>query len=782
MTPHPLQHSLSRLSTGLLAASVVCIAATVLSASAQAKTGGDRRATQSKAVLGAASFDVTSRPQAAAEDPVILQSAITIERVASSGRVLLFSDAVEAQRVAGTWKTPKAGDTITIPTRPAADGKEPGPAPIRTWTETKAAADGWLPLPGGAYASWVVHSDEDRVMILEAVGHGSVSINNELHTGDPYEYGFVKVPVLLRKGDTELLFKGGRGRLRAQIVEPNADVMFNPGDRTTPDLVAGQGQNEGFLGSIVIMNTTRQTLEDVLLITSGSWHRASVHPLEPLPPLSVRKVPFGNPWDGELRDDKTATKVNMRLRLTNGDKGEDLLDETEFEVPIRKPTDTHKRTFVSSIDGSVQYYSVVPQSPPTISPPADTATVATTTDKPALVLSLHGASVEATSQAAAYRAKDWCTIVCPTNRRSYGFDWEDWGRLDALEVLNLAQKELDTDPRRVYLTGHSMGGHGTWNVGVQFPDRFAAIAPSAGWVSFLSYGGAAKFDNPTPVQQMLLRANATSDTLSMSRNFLQQGIYILHGDADDNVPVTQARTMRKHLADFHTDFAYYEQPGAGHWWGNECLDWPPLFEFLKRHSLKDDKDVKHIEFVTPTPGTSAKCHWVTIWQQTKAMMPSKVNITFDEKKRAFVGTTENVAMLSLDRSRLRNIESQGDISVSLDGETFSVPKFMTGDPGSSFGWSSQIGFVRDDKGWRKLDLPEFNVKRPDRAGPFKSALQNHVVFVYGTTGSDAENTWAAAKARYDAENFWYRGNGSVDVISDTSFADSQRVQERELQN
>ena len=44
--------------------------------------------------------------------------------------------------------------------------------------------------------------------------------------------------------------------------------------------------------------------------------------------------------------------------------------------------------------------------------------------------------------------------------------------------------------RRTYLTGHSMGGHGTWHLGVTFPDRFAAIAPGRGWISMWSYAGA----------------------------------------------------------------------------------------------------------------------------------------------------------------------------------------------------------------------------------------------------------------------------------------------------
>ena len=57
--------------------------------------------------------------------------------------------------------------------------------------------------------------------------------------------------------------------------------------------------------------------------------------------------------------------------------------------------------------------------------------------------------------AGSYAPKTWGTVVAPTNRRPYGFDWEDWGRHDAMEVLALAQAKFETDPRQTYLT-HSM--------------------------------------------------------------------------------------------------------------------------------------------------------------------------------------------------------------------------------------------------------------------------------------------------------------------------------------
>src|SRR5690606_32883536 len=115
----------------------------------------------------------------------------------------------------------------------------------------------------------------------------------------------------------------------------------------------------------------------------------------------------------------------------------------EVEVNVRTATEARKVTFRSAIDGSVQYYALLPAKP-----------LPGQVDKPGIVLSLHGASVEAIGQAKAYSPKSWCHIVCPTNRRPFGFDWEDWGRLDALEVLAHAQAALEHDSSRVWLTGH----------------------------------------------------------------------------------------------------------------------------------------------------------------------------------------------------------------------------------------------------------------------------------------------------------------------------------------
>ena len=65
--------------------------------------------------------------------------------------------------------------------------------------------------------------------------------------------------------------------------------------------------------------------------------------------------------------------------------------------------------------------------------------------------------------------------------------------------------------------------------------------------------------------------------------------------------------------------------------------------------------------------------------------------------------------------------------------------------------------------------PSGTVENAARGGPFKMAFNNHMAFVYGTGGSAQENAAIYAKARYDAETWWVRGNGSVDVIPDSEF-------------
>ena len=161
---------------------------------------------------------------------------------------------------------------------------------------------------------------------------------------------------------------------------------------------------------------------------------------------------------------------------------------------------------------------------------------------------------------------------------------------------------------RLYLTGHSMGGHGTWHLAANDPDRFAAIAPSAGWESFDSYGG--RPDGA--LSELWQAADGASRTLTLIDNLRQLPTYVLHGEADDNVPASEARTMLEALEQAGAQAERHFEPGAGHWWGDRCVDWPPFLELYRRTRVPEDPD--RIEFVSVDPVVDSAHHWVSVLQ------------------------------------------------------------------------------------------------------------------------------------------------------------------------
>jgi pimeloyl-ACP methyl ester carboxylesterase len=594
---------------------------------------------------------------------IVLQHGLLIDGVGQYGRSPVHRDVVEQALLAGTWQAPRAGATLE-----SADGTQ------RTWRTIEADEHGWFSdrQHRGGYVAISIESDAPRIMLLHMMGNSMAYVNGVPRIGSRYQskdrgdawepsFDYVRLPVHLREGRNDLLLMRAwrsSGRVKAELVKPAAPVILNRDDLTVPDLIVGRPVDT--VGAVVLINATDSAQTDLRIKVIWQDQQESIAPVPIIQPMSVRKVAFPLVRKGTLPTEPGTRMVQLQVVRRN--EGEtDVLDRSQVRLQVVGQGQPYRTTFVSRIDESVQYYAVNPMYP-----------LPAVKRAPALVLSVHGAGVEAINQARAYAAKSWCHIVAPTNRRPYGFDWEDWGRRDALEVLQHAGAALGHDPTRTYLTGHSMGGHGTWILGATLPDRFAAIAPSAGWLSFWSYRGAKKPQHPTPVEEILLRPEWASDTLVLAENLKATAVYILHGGADDNVPPTESRRMVARLKGFHKDFVYHEEPGQGHWWdlsdepGADCVDWPALFDFLARHTLPSDNAVREIDFMTANPGINDRSHWVGVEDQEQHLNVSRVHLRVDPGQRRFVGTTDNVARLRL---ALDMLTGGKPLRVELDGQT-----------------------------------------------------------------------------------------------------------------
>jgi len=616
-------------------------------------------------------------------------------------------------------------------------------------------------LRGSGYLYLTFDSPNEQTVLFEASGHTDILINGFPHEGDHYDYGWSLIPVKLKKGINEFLLRGGRfPRMRARILAPYNLIQLTTRDMTLPDLLIEE--NEPLYGAIRIINAKNEWLKNAVISCKIDGEKINFN-IPSISPMNIRKVPFKISYSNNIINKE---KVKAIVTLKN-DEGKTYSIDT-LELNVKSKFKHHKRTFISSIDESVQYYSIAPSSNPNI-------------ENPAMFLSVHGASVEAVNQANAYDQKDWGHLVAPTNRRPFGFAWENWGRIDALEVLNLAEKLLKTDPSRTYLTGHSMGGHGTWQIGVNHPDRFAAIAPCAGYADLLGYRRSfakrlkemsdaqvkkwgfdkqqllaliestkLKDKSDIMIDSLIRRSGNPSRTLKLKRNYLHHGVFILHGEKDNVVPTRLAREMREELGKFHNDFSYYEYPDGTHWYGDHSVDWPPLFNFFKDRKIKKSSEIKNIEFYTGSPGVSSGSHFIDIIQQEIPMEISSFDFNREEKTLS----TKNVQTISI------NVKEMGDDidTLTIDEQEYVFPE--TDNP---------VYLMKNDNRWKTISSPSLKEKGPHRNGSFKDAFNNYVVLVYATQGSQNENEWYYNRARYDAETFGYLGNGSFEIVKDTEF-------------
>jgi len=663
-------------------------------------------------------------------DRVQITEALVIGSVTRERRTPVRIDPIEAALVRGVFAAPEEGTSLALP-----DGR------TTAWAKIVAGDDGFFRDEGlrGGYAFVRIESDAPRAMLLDATGHAMVYVNGEPRTGDQFQYGNTILPIELRAGTNSLLFRVNRGVLRAQLSplpEPPT-AMLDRRDLTAPDLLVGAAIDS--VMGVLVVNPRSTPLVGAVIRSSIAGAAVTESPVPQVPAFAIVKAPV------RIVAPPPSEPGPIRASLTLVEASSPATSQLDIDLRVVDAASMRRETFVSSIDGSVQYFAVQPAS----APPGE---------RPGIILSLHGASVEASSQAAAYQRKSWAHVVAPTNRRPFGFDWEDWGRLDALEVLDIARRRLGSDPQRQWLTGHSMGGHGAWQLGVHHPDLFAAVAPSAGWIAFP--GGGPDTDPNHPVGAILNRAALPSQTLALRENLARQGVFVLHGDADDNVPVSNARTMRSELGQFHGDFVYSEQPGAGHWWGNECVDWPPLTEFLRARSLRPSADRSPLVFVTASPSVGARCDWALVDAQSSPFERSRIELSRDVASRTLSGTTTNVARLAIDLP-LAGITPGAAVQVQLDGTNLTNLEW----PAAGRLWLERI----DGGAWQAAPPPSPFQKNHLRGGAFKDAFRNRMVFVYGTQGAPEENSILRSKARYDAETFWYRANGAVEVIPDSQF-------------
>ncbi len=150
-----------------------------------------------------------------------------------------------------------------------------------------------------------------------------------------------------------------------------------------------------------------------------------------------------------------------------------------------------------------------------------------------------------------------CYVLAPQCRTDRKWMEVDWSRKEdpempaeispqlaaVLQMLDSTIKEESVDLSRIYLTGLSMGGFGSFDLAIRQPDLFAAVAPICGAA------------DPTKVAAIK-----------------HLPIWVAHGDQDQAVPVDRSRSAVRALQEAGGRPVYIELPGVGH------NSWTPSYE------------------------------------------------------------------------------------------------------------------------------------------------------------------------------------------------------------
>ena len=158
-------------------------------------------------------------------------------------------------------------------------------------------------------------------------------------------------------------------------------------------------------------------------------------------------------------------------------------------------------------------------------------------------------------------------VVIPQFSKQGSWKAEGTDAKRAMAIMDDVIKQYKINEKKLYLTGLSMGGNGTWENAVAYPDKWAAIAPVCGYHTKMGnfYSGLGE------------------GKLETIKNL---PIWCFHGDKDASVNVKQSREAMKILWNAGCHPNYTEYPGVGHNCWDAAYSNPELYKWFLSHERK----------------------------------------------------------------------------------------------------------------------------------------------------------------------------------------------------
>ncbi len=529
---------------------------------------------------------------------------------------------------------------------------------------------------------------------------------------------------------------GGWAVAQGKAVSPKTGKQAIP---DTPELSAHLTQLEQqFVEGQAPHDPQNRTLLRLKLEQAELWLQV-VHDKEHPPPVQVVVPDAGIhpivqkdlPWILTITLDEA--KRNLQSTLHRADLIILATGDAAYAAHVNSPG-AQERAYISVADGSVQPYRVILPDNFQLN------------RQYPLVVFLHGYSVETTKINPKIPAKNtWqqsiggdFLIAEPYGRRNT--DFVSIGEDDVLTVLNEVERLYHVDKSRVFLLGASMGGYGTYTVGLHHPDLWAGLVPVCGqadWYFWLQL----KRDSLPPWKSLLYDA---VDPRHLEKNALQVPVFIQHGTLDQTVSVFHSRTMSADLRALHYFVQYDEESWGDHGFTQNPAIYAQALEWMRNLKTRTHPlQPRHVRYVTGNLHEH-QAYWVDIRALDDYSQTASIDAQVDYSNIVRVHT-KNVSRFVLNPPPGLFPKRKTAVPIMLWVNGVKTNKRYM--PGETISWSEEA-----------LKVPEVGEsfpgnKSPERCGPIANCYRNAFLLVYGTLKTDATDQKNAQRFRDEWQRF-----------------------------
>jgi len=342
------------------------------------------------------------------------------------------------------------------------------------------------------------------------------------------------------------------------------------------------------------------------------------------------------------------------------------------------------------------------------------------------------------------------------------------GETDVDEAIEAICRDYSIDRSRIVLRGSSLGGVGTWQLGLKRPDRYVALGPAAGPVDTYVFANSpwkhfVRLDPLTPWQQTMLHM---VDAIDYTANARMVPVVAAMGDQDPYIG--SHLLIEKEFTKEKIPFVGLVAAGAGHGLPGKVME-EQLTLLGESAANGRDPFPKQVHFVTWTLKFD-RCDWLQVLGLQSHYQRAEIDARVADDGSVAVTDVRNITRFAIQPPALQVT----DASLSVNGTKIELPELSSR--------ANHAIVIELQQGvWRfqgTFDAVKLTGKRPGLQGPIDDAFARPFLCVRGTgkPWNQAVGDWADASLKRFTEEWrrHYRGDLPVKIDTEVTEDDIRR--------